>query len=113
MHKVYLNVNPVNIVKLFLIVNEHKPRRDPLYFEIPYLRLKSLDKTVRVKGPKLYNFVVNHLNEQNIASDSRELHLERKFLKPFKNLITCYLQSIQSAGGEEWDISNFALESII
>ena len=112
MHKTYLNVNPTNINRLFSIANEHRARRNPIYFETPYLRLKSLDKTVRVKGPKLYNSVVNHLNKQHIMCDIKELRLERKFLVPFKKVITRYLQSIQMAGGEEWDGSNFALECI-
>ena len=109
MHKVYLNVSPTNILRLFTVVNEHRPRRNPIFFEVPYSRIKTPDKTLPFKGPKLYNSVVGCINKEHLASTNKELHLERHFLNAFKTKICCYLSRIQERGGDEWDIYNFAL----
>ena len=114
MHKVYLNVSPINIVNLFSVVNEHERRRDPTYFEVPYSRLKSLDKTLRLKGPKVYNSVVNSINKELLTAncDSNIIHVESKFLNPFKKAITHILAHKQNAGDKEWDKANFELHVI-
>ena len=106
LHKVCLNVTPANLSALFKIINSNQPRRDPLVFEIPYSRLKSSDKLISHKGPKLYNEVANRFNK-NISSG--ELPLQRKFLNPFKTTITHHLLEIQGQGDETWGNENFAL----
>ena len=98
-------------VYCFSIVNEYKPRRDPTYFETSYTRLKSVDKTLRYKGPKLCNFVANYLNKQTLNS-GKNIKLERLFLDPFKKYITQYLVIIHGDGGEDWEEDNSALDLI-
>ena len=109
MHRVYLNISPINIVRLFSVINEHRPRRDPKFFEVPYSRIKAPDKTLPFRGPKLYNSVVNCLNLEHLASENKELHLERHLLGSFRSNICRYLSHIQEMGENEWDICNFAL----
>ena len=106
MQKVYLNVSPDNILKLFIIVNENRPRRDPVYFLVPYSRLKSQDKILEFKGPKLYNEVVNKINKNNSSTDV-QLRVENSYINRFKNEITNFLLLKQSSGGEEWLDENF------
>ena len=63
-----------------------------------------------MKGPKLYNLIVNHVNKLRLASLNRESHIENLFLKPFKNMINSYLANIQKTGSHEWNKDNSALE---
>ena len=67
MHKIYLNVAPINIYSMFTVVDNNNrnrnPRREPDDFNVPYFRLKSSDKTILYKGPTLYNDFVNKLNK--------------------------------------------------
>ena len=114
MHKAYLNVGPENILKLFTVLNEHRPRRDPMFFELPYSRLKSLDKTLPFKGPKFYNSIVNKINSQhNTPEDNmNNMHVERQFVNSFKNSVKNYLLSVQGLKGINWVIDNFSLYTI-
>ena len=108
MHKIYLNVTPPHIHNMFKIVNRNNnnSRRDPVYFEIPYYRLKSSDKTLTYKGPILYNNIVNKLN--NILT--RDVpQMQNKFTNPFKSVVTSHLLKVQSEGDETWSDQNFIL----
>ena len=107
MQKVYLNVSPPNILQLFTIVNENRPRRDPVYFLPPYSRLKSQDKILEFKGPRLYNEIINIINYRNNLSTKNNLRLENFYITRFKKEISRYLLINQSAGGEEWLDDNF------
>ena len=111
MHKVNLGVSPASIIKLFNVINEHKPRRAPKFFEVPHSRLTLLDKTARIKGPKLYNLIVDNANYLQLSSEGTEPNLERLYLNPFKNKINRYLIRIQNTGDHEWIDSNSALHS--
>ena len=109
MHKIYLNTAPGKISSLFNInININRDtRRDPLFFNIPYSRLVAPDKTMPIKGPKCYNFVVNDLTKNQTSE-----YPERKFLHPFKKMVSSYLNTLQAAGGIEWGIENFPLYQI-
>ena len=109
MQKVYLNISPKNILQLFSIVNENRPRREPTFFKVPYSRIKSLDKTLAFRGPSLYNSIINCLNLEYVNSENRELQIERHFLNPFKTKICRYLSRVQERGDKEWDTCNFVL----
>ena len=110
MHKIRLNTAPMKICSLFNVNNNinYNSRRDPEFFNIPGSRLKALDKTLCVKGPRLYNKVVNELNKEHTSS----LNVERMFLDPFKNRITCYLKSSQDDGNIDWAEQNFPLYTV-
>ena len=104
MHKTYLNVSPLGILYLFNIINLNRPRRDPKYFEVPYSRLKSSDKLIAYKGPKIYNYIANEINK-SILRD--EQPVQNKFMNSFKATITRYLLKIQKLGDENWTEDNF------
>ena len=106
MHKIYLKVAPSRISSMFNIVNCNKPRRKPVYFELPYFRLKSTDKTISYTGSKLYNDFVNMINNY-LPSDAPRL--QNKFMNPFKSLMTKHLLQIQNGGNESWNDQNFIL----
>ena len=106
LHKVYLNVTPASISSLFKIINLNQPRRDPLFFEIPYSRLKSSDNLITHKGPKMYNKIANSYNN---SLSNEELPLQRKFANSFKVSLNNYLLKIQCLGDETWNSENFAL----
>ena len=108
MHKVYLNVSPPCILELFTIVNEHRPRRDPVYFTTPYGRLMSQDKILEFKGPRTYNNVVNTINSKNSEAGSK-IQLEKLFLTRFKKEVVRYLLNKQSFGDVDWLPENFVL----
>ena len=110
MHKIYLNVSPTKITSLFQnnksIVRNGNSRRDPHFFEIPNSRLFALDKTLTIKGPRLYNYVINLLIKKQTSE-----YPERKFLNTFKRMISSFLISAQSEGGIEWEDRNFPIYS--
>ena len=114
MHKVLLKASPINIVNLFSAVKENGHRRKPIYFDVPYSRLKSLDKTLRFRGPKLYNTVVNSINKEllNSKCNSDTISVEKKFLNPFKKAITKFFACTQKTGDKEWDNANFPLYTL-
>ena len=99
MQKVRLNVNPTSIQNLFNTVDECRPRRDPVYFRVPFSRLKSLDKTIEFKGPRIYNEVVNAINEDKYACTNNNFGCEHFFIARFKTHVSQYLLAKQSAGG--------------
>ena len=108
MHKIYLNVAPINIYSMFTIVdnNNRNPRREPAYFNVPYFRLKSTDKTLSYKGPIIYNDFINKLNKK-LPRDVTSL--QNKFMNPFKTVVSKHLLQIQSEGGMTWEDQNFIL----
>ena len=108
MHKVYLKVAPANIISMFNRVDKTAPRREPEYFEIPYNRLKSTDKSLNYIGPKLYNSTVNAVNRTKIASST---NLQEKFTNSFKATVNRYLLEVQVREQTclSWSKANFAL----
>jgi hypothetical protein len=108
MHKVYCNVAPVNIVKMFNKVNRIAPRRDPEYFSAPFHRLQSSDKSLNYVGPKLYNETVNAVNKDTKYVTTS---LQDKFTNSFKSSVTKYLFDLQAREqiDPNWNKLNFAL----
>ena len=108
MHKVYLNVAPVNILKIFDRVDRTAPRREPEYFAVPYNRLKSTDKSLNYIGPKLYNQTVNAVNKD---TKYMATNLQDKFTNSFKSTVNKYLLEIQAREQSEqnWTKVNFVL----
>ena len=108
MHKVYLNVAPVNILKIFDRVDRTAPRREPEYFAVPYNRLKSTDKSLNYIGPKLYNQTVNAVNKDTKYTAT---NLQDKFTNSFKSTVNKYLLEIQAREQSEqnWTKVNFVL----
>ena len=104
MHKIYLNIVPPGIGELFNIINLYQRRRDPLFFTVPYNRLKSTDRTITYYGPKLYNQTANILNK---TLPPKEPQLQNKFMNPYKATITRYISEIQNIGDETWTDKNF------
>ena len=74
-------------------------------------RLVSLDNTLPYKGPKLYNYIINKVNKENVQSPNN-IKLERKFLNSFKASIFGYLADLQDLGGMEWEPQNLTLYSV-
>ena len=96
----------MHLNSMFNIINSNNPRRDPAYFQVPYFRLKSTDKTLSYKGPSLYNNLVNKLNK-NLPSDVPRI--QNKFMNPFKSVLTKHLLQLQGEGDETWNDQNFIL----
>ena len=62
------------------------------------------------QGPKLYN---NLVNEINAKLGEKETKLEKRYVKPFKNLVKRHLIDIQKLGSSEnWSQENFKLYNI-
>ena len=110
MQKVYCNVGPVNIVKMFNKVNRTAPRRDPEYFALPFHRLKNSDKSFNYVGPKLYNETVNTVNKDTKFVTT---NLQDKFTNSFKTTVTRYLLDLQARDQTDpnWNKINFALHN--
>ena len=108
MHKVYLKVAPVNILKIFDRVDKTAPRRDPEYFSVPYNRLKSTDKSLNYIGPKLYNQTVNAVNKD---TKYMATNLQEKFTNSFKSTVNKYLLDMQAReqSDQNWNRVNFIL----
>ena len=108
MHKVYLKVAPVNILKIFDRVDKTAPRREPEYFSVPYNRLKSTDKSLNYIGPKLYNQVVNAVNKD---TKYMATSLQEKFTNSFKSTVNKYLLDMQAReqSDQNWNKVNFIL----
>ena len=106
MQKIYLNVSPTNIQNLFTIVNENRPRRDPVHFLAPFSRLRSQDKILEFNGPRLYNKVINTINRSN-SGTINHIPVENSYINRFKKEISTYLLTKQSAGGDEWLDENY------
>ena len=104
MHKIYLCTAPPKIDTLFQYIKnpDYNTRRKPQYFAVPSSRLVAVDSTMYIRGPKLYNYVLAELNENQTSSRP-----EKKFLNPFKALITKYLVGEQGKGGIEWEDQNY------
>ena len=108
MHKIQLDISPPKIKDLFNIANNDgiRTRREPKFFEVPYTRLKTLDRTLWIKGPKLYNSILNVVNK-NIPIGSSQL--QHRFTNSFKSVVTQYLLDIQKTDGMTWSYSNFVI----
>ena len=65
---------------------------------------------MRIKGPKLYNLIVDDAKKLQLTSAGTDLHLERLYLNPFKNEANDYLAHRQSIGDHEWSPINSALD---
>ena len=107
MHKIYLDIAPAAISRLFTInINlDRSARRDPEFFTIPRTRLITSDKSLPVRGPKIYNLVLNDLRKKQIS-----LYPEQLDLKPFKARVSEYLLGIQKLGTDNtWNTSSFPL----
>ena len=109
MHKIYLDTAPGKFSSIFQSNKNinRDTRRDPLFFNVPYSRLVAPDKTMPIKGPKFYNSVVNELTKNQVS-----VNPERKFLDPFKRIVSSYLGTVQAGGGIEWGTENFPLFKI-
>ena len=108
MHKIYLKVAPPNIISIFNRVDRIAPRREPEYFEIPYNRLKSTDKSMNYVGPKMYNLTVNAVNRSLKDSVTQ---LQEKFTNSFKATVNRYLLEVQARDQTSlnWSKTNYAL----
>ena len=107
MHKVYLGIAPAAIGRLFSINSDvnRSARRDPEFFAIPRTRLITPDKALPVRGPKIYNYVLNDLRKKKIS-----LYPEQMDLNPFKARVSDYLLGTQKAVlGETWNVNTFPL----
>ena len=111
MHKAYLNCLPNRILQLFTTATANRPRRETLFFDIPYSRLAPSDKIVRFKGAKLYNSVVNYINK-NFLLHCKDPNLQHRFVNGFKKVTHKYLTEEQQKGGEFWTNLNFPIYNI-
>ena len=86
------------------------PRRATEYFKPPKIRLTCQQNSIFFKGPKLYNMIVNDINSSLGEKDTK---LQKRYLKPFKNLVKKYLLEAQKLGSHEnWSLENFKLYKI-
>ena len=108
MHKIYHNLAPPNIYDMFTVAvnNNNNSRREAVYFDVPFFRLKSTDKTLSYRGTLIYNKFVNSVNKFLPSGVPR---LQNKFTNPFKSTITKHLLQIQTQGNETWSDLNFIL----
>ena len=108
MHKIYLNLTPVNINDMFTVAENknRNARREAVYFNVPFFRLKSTDKTIPYRGAIIYNEFVNNINKLLPTGVPR---LQNKFMDQFKSLITKHLLQIQTEGDVTWSDQNFIL----
>ena len=91
-----------------LTITQH--RRATEFFKTPKIRLTCQQNTIFFKGPKLYNNLVNEINGILGKKDTK---LERRYLKPFKNLVKKHLLDAQKLGSREnWSQENFKLYNI-
>ena len=87
-----------------------QPRRATEFFKTPKTRLRCQQNTIFFKGPKLYNNIVNDIN---LNLGEKDTKLQKRYLKPFKNLVKKYLLATQKLGShEDWSIENFKLYNI-
>ena len=76
----------------------------------PKIRLTFQQNSIFYKGPKLYNMIVNDINSSLGEKDTK---LEKRYLKPFKNIVKKYLLEMQKLGSHEnWSLENFKLYNI-
>ena len=91
-----------------LTISQHRRATD--FFKTPNVRLTCQQNTIFFKGPKLYN---NLVNEINAKLGEKETKLEKRYVKPFKNLVKRHLIDIQKLGSpENWSQENFKLYNI-
>ena len=121
MSKVYRNISPIAISSLFTkninATFPHGRRMTICYFDIHRTRLVSEDRTIFNKGPRLFNSLVNVINEIIIAENLklkddkyRQLLLQNKFTNSFKTKLKTYLLSKQKLGNSEfWAPENFVI----
>ena len=86
------------------------PRRATDFFKTPKIRLMCQQNSIFYKGPKLYNMIVNDINSSLGDNDTR---LQKRYIKPFKNLVKRHLLEAQNLGSHEnWTLENFKLYNI-
>ena len=86
------------------------PRRATDFFKPPQIRLMCQQNSIFYKGPKLYNTVINDINSSLGEKDTK---LQKRYLKPFKNIVKKYLLEAQKLGSHEnWSLENFKLYKI-
>ena len=115
MHKIYNNIAPNEILSYFTknspdkIDQARKTRKVTNFFSIPKTRLKLHDKTIFIQGPRLFNIICTEYNK-NILECTKEISLQKKITKPFKNCCKGYILDLQSTGNTtEWCNENFPL----
>ena len=69
------------------------PRRATDFFKPTQFRLMCQQNSIFYKGPKLYNMIVNDINSSLGDKDTR---LQKRYIKPFKNLVKKYNQTKNS-----------------
>ena len=108
MHKFYMKTAPINILKMFNVIDVAAPRRERKFFSVPYNRLCNTDKSLIFIGPKLYNKTVNMVNKEIKYITTS---LQDKFLNSFKSTVTKHLLDTQALepNDQEWNKINFAL----
>ena len=91
MHKTYFDLSPIPIGNFFTKNNslDRNSRREPEFFVVRRSRLFSLDRTLYMKGPRLYNYVNNKLREQRIS-----LYPEQMVITPYKAIVKTFLQDV-------------------
>ena len=111
MHKTYFDLSPAPISDFFQKNPEvnRNSRRDPEFFIIQRTRLFKLDKTLYLKGPRLYNLINNKLRRLKIS-----LYPEHMALVPYKLMIRNFLLNTQkSMVGKSWELNTLPLYSVI
>jgi len=88
---------------------DRKSRREPEFFVVRRSRLFSLDRTLYMKGPRLYNYVNNKLREQRIS-----LYPEQMVVTSYKVIVKTFLLDAQkSMEGPSWSINTLPLYSVL
>ena len=111
MHKTYFDLSPIPIGNLFTKNNslDRNSRRELEFFVVHRSRLFSLDRTLYMKGPRLYNYVNNKLREQRIS-----LYPEQMVITPYKVIVKTFLLHAQkSMEGPSWSINTLPLYSVL
>ena len=112
MHRIRLQALPLKISNLFYLSTANRPRRDIKFFEVPFARLKSSENSIFVKGPKMYNSIINEIDNNEHTSD--HLKVRNTFLNRFKNIVTLFLLDAQKTGASEiWTNENFIIHKSI
>ena len=140
MHKIKLAIVPEQIIKLFTIrsnslntynpLNEHQQKRlarlnisinnvighdhnwgITKIFNEPCGRLKTINSTISILGPKVYNHFVSQINSQSVRLNSKAtIKHENLGLTAFKSRMKAYILKIQSDGdGIYWSNTNSPL----
>ena len=115
MYKIYNNLAPNEIQSYFIknspdkVEQVRKTRKITNFFSTPKTRLKLQDKSILIQGPRLFNIICTEYNKK-ILECTKEIHLQKKFTRPFRNCCKGHILDLQSAGNStEWSMENFPL----